>query len=74
MYLIFFTNYSTDAPTVTVSNATFQQNEANRTVACVLVGNPSTYTYYKWQHWSKYGVLIREMDGGTNVCSRYRLL
>jgi len=35
-------------------------------VACVLVGNPGTYTYYKWQHKSKYGVLIRELDGGTN--------
>ena len=56
----------TDAPTVTVSNATFQQNEANRTVACVLGGNPSAYTYYKWQHRSKYGVLIHELDGGTN--------
>ena len=56
----------TDAPTVTVSNAAFQQNEANRTVACVLVGNPSAYTYYTWQHRSKYGVLIRELDGGTN--------
>ena len=56
----------TDAPTVTVSNTNFQQNKANRTVACVLVGNPSTYTYYKWQHKSKYGVLIRQLDGGTN--------
>ena len=56
----------TDAPTVTVSNVTFQQNEANRIVTCVLVGNPSTYIYYKWQHRSKYGVLIRELNGGTN--------
>jgi hypothetical protein len=35
-------------------------------MVCVLVGNPSTYTYYKWQHRSKYGVLIRELNGGTN--------
>ena len=35
-------------------------------MACVLVGNPGTYTYYKWQHKSKYGVLIRELNGGTN--------
>jgi hypothetical protein len=33
---------------------------------CVPVANPSTYTYYKWQHKSKYGVLIRELDGGQN--------
>ena len=33
---------------------------------CVTVGNPNTYTYYKWQHKSKYGVLIRELDGRTN--------
>ena len=35
-------------------------------MACVPVGNPSKYTYDKWQHKSKYGVLIRELDGGTN--------
>ena len=35
-------------------------------MTCVPVGNPSTYTYYKWQHKSKYGVLIRELDGGQN--------
>jgi hypothetical protein len=27
---------------------------------------PQLYTYYKWQHKSQYGVLIRELDGGTN--------
>ena len=42
------------------------KNEATRTVTCLAVGNPSTYTYYKWQHKSKYGVLIRELDGETN--------
>ena len=56
----------TDAPTVTVSDTTNAQNEAIRTVACISVGNPNTYAYYKWQHKSKYGVLIRELDGGTN--------
>ena len=30
------------------------------------VGIHSTYTYCKWQHKSKYGELIRELDGGTN--------
>ena len=57
---------STDAPAVTVNGVTYDQNKAIRTVTCVPVGNPSTYTYYKWQHRSKYGVLIRELDGGQN--------
>jgi hypothetical protein len=35
-------------------------------VACFPVGNPSIYTFYKWQHKSEYGVLIRELNGGTN--------
>jgi hypothetical protein len=35
-------------------------------VACAPVGIPSIYTYYKWQYKSKYGVLIRELDGETN--------
>ena len=35
-------------------------------MTCVPVGNPNTYAYYKWQHMSKYGVLIRELDGGQN--------
>jgi hypothetical protein len=56
----------TDAPTVTVSDTTYDQNKAIRTVTCVPDGNPQLYTYYKWQHKSKYGVLIREVDGGTN--------
>ena len=56
----------TDAPTVTVSDTTFERNEDTRTLSCVTVGNPSTATFYKWQHKSKYGVLIRELDGGTN--------
>ena len=56
----------TDAPTVSVSDATYDQNGAIRTLTCVPVGNPSTYTYNKWQHKSKYGALIRELDGGHN--------
>jgi len=56
----------TDAPFVTVSDATYEQNETTRTVACVPVGNPSINTFYKWQHKSRYGVLIRELDGETN--------
>jgi hypothetical protein len=56
----------TDAPTVAVTDTTYDQNEAIRTVACVPDGNPQLYTYYRWQHKSRYGVLIRELDGGTN--------
>ena len=33
---------------------------------CLLVYNPSTYTYYRWQHKFKYDVLICELDGETN--------
>jgi hypothetical protein len=35
-------------------------------MTCIPDGNPSIYTYYKWQHKSKHGVLIRELDGGQN--------
>jgi hypothetical protein len=35
-------------------------------VTCVPVGNPGTYIFYKWQHKSTNGVLIRELDGKTN--------
>ena len=56
----------TDAPTVTVYDATFKQNEAIRTLTCVPDGNPQSYSFYKWQHKSKYGVLIRELDGEAN--------
>jgi len=55
-----------DALSISVSDVTYEENEANRTVTCLPVGNPSTYTYYKWQHRSKYGLLIRELDGGQN--------
>jgi hypothetical protein len=56
----------TDAPTVSVSDATYDQIEATRSLTCFPDGNPSIYTYYKWQHTSRYRVLIRELDGGTN--------
>ena len=56
----------TVAPSISVSDVTYEQKETIRTVTCLLVGNPSTYTYYKWQHKSKYGVLIRELNGETN--------
>ena len=56
----------TDAPTVSVHGITYDQKEATRTVICVPVGNPNRYDFYKWQHKSKYGVLIRELDGGHN--------
>ena len=56
----------TDAPTISLTDANFGKNTATRTVACVPVGNPGTYTFYKWQHKSEYGVLIRELDGKNN--------
>ena len=56
----------TDAPSISVSDVTYDQNEDTRTVACVPVGNPQSYTFYEWQHRSKYGVLIRELNGGQN--------
>ena len=56
----------TDAPSISVSDATYDQNVASRTVTCSPDGNPQSYTFYKWQHKSKYGVLIRELDGGQN--------
>jgi hypothetical protein len=56
----------TDAPTVTVTDTSYDQYAAIRTMTCVPDGNPQLYTYYKWQHKSKYGVLIRELVGGTN--------
>ena len=55
-----------DAPTVSVTHLTFEENKTTRIVACIPVGNPNTYTYYQWQHKSKYGALIRELDGETN--------
>jgi hypothetical protein len=56
----------TDAPTVTVSDTTFDTNEPTRTLACIPDGNPQSYSFYEWQHKSKYGVLIRKLDGGQN--------
>ena len=56
----------TDAPIISVTDATFEKNKGTRTVTCVPVGNPGTYAYYRWQHKSMYGVLIRELDGETN--------
>ena len=56
----------TDAPTVSVHGITFDQSESTRVVNCIPNGNPQSYTYYKWQHRSKYGVLIRELDGRQN--------
>jgi hypothetical protein len=35
-------------------------------LTCVPDGNPQSYSFYKWQHKSKYGVLIRELDAETN--------
>ena len=56
----------TDAPTVSVHGFTYDQSEATRTLTCVPVGNPNTYTFYIWEHKSKHGVLIRELNAGQN--------
>jgi hypothetical protein len=56
----------TNAPSISEIGVTFDQNEATRSLTCVPDGNPQTYTYYQWRHKSKYGVLIRELDGGLN--------
>jgi hypothetical protein len=56
----------TDASTVSVHGITYDESEATRTVTCIPDGNPKSYTFYKWQHRSKYGVLIRDLDGGQN--------
>jgi hypothetical protein len=55
-----------DAPTVTVNDITFENNEPTRTLTCIPDGNPQSYSFYEWQHKSKYGVLIRKLDGGQN--------
>jgi len=62
----FWTFSFTDAPSISVSDFTYEQNVPTRSLTCVPVGNPSRYTFYRWQHKSKYDVLIRELDGGTN--------
>ena len=54
------------APSISVSDVTYEENEATRTVVCLPVGNPSIYTYNRWQHKSTHGVLIRELDGGQD--------
>ena len=36
-------------------------------MTCFPIGNPSIYTYHKWQNKSKYGVLIRELYGEQSV-------
>ncbi len=56
----------TDVPTISVQGFTYDQSEVTRIVICVPDDNPQSYTYYKWQHKSMYGVLIRELDGGQN--------
>ena len=56
----------TDAPIISVTDATFEKSKATRTVTCVPIGNPGINTFYKWQHRSKHGVLIRDLDGGGN--------
>lgn len=69
----------TDAPDIIVNSYTYRQHDADRTVTCKPSGNPDIYTYYKWQHKSRYGELIREFVGNKTlklpdvpVSSRYQ--
>lgn len=36
-------------------------------MTCNPSGNPETYTYHRWQHKSKYGETIRELDGNKTL-------
>ena len=58
----------TDAPTVSVSDITYDQHETTRTLTCIPDGNPQSYTYYKWQHKSKYGVLLNVLLKSFKKC------
>ncbi|OPL32759.1 low titin quality protein, partial [Mytilus galloprovincialis] len=71
--------FVTDAPDIIVNSYTYRQHDADRTVTCKPSGNPDIYTYYKWQHKSRYGELIREFVGNKTlklpdvpVSSRYQ--
>ncbi|XP_052063746.1 neural cell adhesion molecule 1-like isoform X2 [Mytilus californianus] len=55
------------APDITVNSPPYTQNDAIRTVTCHPSGNPDSYTYHKWQHKSRYGDLIRELDGNKTL-------
>ena len=57
----------TGAPVIAVANKTLALSETERVVECVLDGNPSNYTFDKWQHLSKYGELIRELNGNNTL-------
>ncbi|XP_063416830.1 cell adhesion molecule 2-like [Mytilus trossulus] len=52
-------------PDVSVSNVTYEMTDPTRTINCTADGYPDTYTFYKWQHRSLYGHIIRELDGDT---------
>ncbi|XP_076110681.1 irregular chiasm C-roughest protein-like [Mytilus galloprovincialis] len=53
------------APDVSVSNVTYEMTDPTRTINCTAEGYPDIYTFYKWQHRSLYGHIIRELDGDT---------
>ncbi|CAC5359020.1 unnamed protein product [Mytilus coruscus] len=53
------------APDVSVSNVTYGTTDSIRTINCTADGYPDTYTFYKWQHRSVYGRIIRELVGDT---------
>ncbi|XP_071175231.1 neural cell adhesion molecule 1-like [Mytilus edulis] len=52
-------------PDVSVSNVTYEMTDLTRTINCTADGYPDTYTFYKWQHRSLHGRIIRELDGDT---------
>ncbi|XP_052063073.1 nectin-1-like [Mytilus californianus] len=55
------------APDITVDSPTYTQNDVIRTVSCNPTGNPDSYTYHKWQHKSKYGEVLRELNGNKTL-------
>lgn len=59
--------YYTDAPDIAVNSPTYTQNDAVRTVTCNHNGNPDYYIYHKWQQKSRYGELIRELNGNKTL-------
>ncbi|VDI58003.1 Hypothetical predicted protein, partial [Mytilus galloprovincialis] len=52
-------------PDVSVYNVTYEMTDPTRIINCTADGYPDTYTFYKWQHRSLYGHIIRELDGDT---------
>lgn len=58
-------SYYVVPPDVSVFNVTYDMKDPTRTINCTVDGYPDTYTFYKWQHRSLHGRIIRELDGDT---------